>query len=293
MPELPEVETIVNDLKHELSHLVIKKFELLNQKIGLKSSVINWPLEIFRKRVEGEKIVSVRRRAKIIVIELVDGVIAIHLKMTGQLIFENKKKHEIFVGGHPILGTGRELPNKFTRAIFEFSDDSKLFFNDVRRFGWVRYFDKADWVIESLKFGVEPLENEFTLQTFQNILQRKKNVTIKQAIMDAKFLVGVGNIYADESLFKSGIKPQRKTASLTLEEVKLLLINIPKILKLSIKNRGTSFNDYVDAKGSKGNFVKLLQVYGRAGKACFKCGQMLQKTHVGGRGTVWCDECQK
>lgn len=293
MPELPEVETIVTDLKKELAGLAITKFDLLNQRAGLKNPTVNFGLPKFKKLIEGQKITTVSRRAKHILIQLEKGLIAIHLKMTGQLIYENKKKHEVFVGGHPILGVGRELPNKFSRAVFSFIDSSNLYFNDVRRFGWIRYFTEAEWQVESAKSGLEPLDREFTLEAFQGILKRKARVTIKQAIMDSKFLVGVGNIYADESLFASGIRPDRLAGSLKNEEIKNLWQNIPKILKLSIKNRGTSFNDYVDAKGSRGNFVKLLKVYGHGGQACSICGQTLQKKKIGGRGTVWCDHCQK
>lgn len=292
MPELPEVETIVNDLKKELPGSIIRQFVLLNQKAGLKSSVINHGINDFTKLVVGKKIISVKRRAKQIVLELECGVIVIHLKMTGQIIYENKKS-KIIVGGHPILGAGKAMPNKFTRARFELGDGSNMYFNDVRRFGWIRFFTNEQWMIESDKSGLEPLEKEFTLKAFVQILNKRNKSPIKQVIMDSKYLVGVGNIYADESLFASNIKPQRMVSTLTESEIKALWKNIPKILKLSIKNRGTSFNDYVDARGVKGNFVKLLKVYGRAGQACKVCDGILQKTRVGGRGTVWCENCQK
>lgn len=293
MPELPEVETIVNDLKKELIGLAIREFSLLNQKSGLKNPTINYELAEFKRLIEKQKIVDVRRRAKHILIVLQKGLIAIHLKMTGQLIYENKRKHEVFVGGHPIMGVGRELPNKFSRAVFALSDSSNLYFNDVRRFGWIRYFTADEWQNESDKSGLEPLEKEFTLQAFTGALKHGSKRTIKQAVMDSKLIVGVGNIYADESLFAAGIAPGRPTGSLSDSEIKKLWQAIPKILKLSIKNRGTSFNDYVDAKGSRGNFVNLLKVYGRGGRACLACGTPLVKTRIGGRGTVYCPVCQK
>lgn len=293
MPELPEVETIVNDLKKELIGLVIGRFELLNQKAGLKNPTVNYPLAKFKKIIEGQAVTAVKRRAKHILLVLENGLIAIHLKMTGQLIYENKKKHEVFVGGHPIMGVGRELPNKFSRAVFHLSDDSNLYFNDVRRFGWIRYFTDNEWRAESDKSGLEPLDKEFTLEAFAAILKRRPRTPIKQVIMDAKFLVGVGNIYADEALFASNIAPMRLAGSLTDPEIKKLWQLIPKILKLSIKHRGTSFNDYVDAKGSRGNFVKLLKVYGRGGQPCLVCGKELLKIRIGGRGTVYCTSCQE
>jgi formamidopyrimidine-DNA glycosylase len=273
--------------------LEITRFDLLNQKAGLKNPTVNFALPEFKRLVEGQKISAVRRRAKLILIILEKGLVAIHLKMTGQLIYENKAKHEIFVGGHPILGVGRELPNKFSRAVFELSDQSKLYFNDVRRFGWIRYYTFEEWEVESAKSGVEPLEKEFSAAAFADILQRRPKVSIKQVVMDNKYIVGVGNIYADEALFAAGIRPDRPAGSLAPAEIKKLWQMIPKILKLSIKNRGTSFNDYVDAKGSRGNFVRLLKVYGRGGQPCLSCGQALLKTRIGGRGTVYCPVCQR
>lgn len=293
MPELPEVETIVQDLKKELTGLKVRNFTLLNQKSGLKNPTINYELAEFNGLIEKQRIIDVRRRAKHILIVLENGLVAIHLKMTGQLIYENKAKHEVFVGGHPIMGVGRELPNKFSRAVFALSDNSNLYFNDVRRFGWIRYFTAVEWQAESAKSGLEPLEKEFTLQAFTGALKHGSKRTIKQAVMDSKLIVGVGNIYADESLFAAGIAPMRLAGSLSESEVKKLWQAIPKILKLSIKNRGTSFNDYVDAKGSRGNFVNLLKVYGRGGQPCANCRRELQKTRIGGRGTVYCEQCQK
>lgn len=293
MPELPEVETIVNDLHKELRDLKILSFALLNQKMGLRNSVINYPIAEFLAIIKNKKILAVERRAKNILIRFATGVIAIHLKMTGQLIYENKKKHEVFVGGHPIMGVGRDLPNKFTRAVFELSNGSKLFFNDVRRFGWIRYYSGEEWVVESAKSGLEPLSKEFTLKAFAEILKRKSRTPIKQVIMDSKFMVGVGNIYADESLFISKIKPTKLAGSLNETEIKKLWQEVPKILKRSIKHRGTSFNDYVDAKGSRGNFVKFLKVYGRGGKPCLLCRRVLVKIKIGGRGTVYCESCQR
>lgn len=226
--------------------------------------------------------------------------------MTGQLVLKGVG-HGLVAGGHPIVGpanggtgagpapqhAGPALPNKFSRAVFKFSDGSKLFFNDVRRFGWLKFLSRAGLDKEYRSLGVEPLTREFSLEKFKEILKRKKNTTIKQALFDQKYLAGIGNIYADESLFAARIKPQRKARSLKPAEIKKLWLSIRKILKLAIRHRGTSFSDYRDSRGQPGNFIKYLKVYGRAGSPCRVCGRPVKKSRLGGRGTHWCGHCQK
>lgn len=284
MPELPEVETIVRDLNNKLKNKKIVAVKSLDKKIFLLS-------ESDVKNILGKKIESVSRRAKMIIFDLADYYLIIHLKMTGQLVYRDKTK--IIAGGHPIAGVGRQLPNKFTRVIFEFNDSSSLYFNDVRRFGWIKLANSEELARISGELGVEPLSPSFTLKKFQDILANQQGTAVKQAIMDQKYLSGVGNIYADESLFASGIQPKRKVRTLSAAEIKKLWQAIPKILLYAIKHRGTSFNDYVDAQGEAGNFIKYLKIYGRAGQRCKTCGSIIKKTKIGGRGTHWCDRCQK
>jgi len=301
MPELPEVEIIVRDLDKKLKNRKIKEIKVLDAK------VLNSPVAKFREQIIGRIVKSVSRRAKMIIIELQDCCsdkarpyqnrwLIIHLKMTGQLVFKSRK--DIIAGGHPITGVGKRLPNKFTRVIFEFNSecglgDGKLYFNDVRRFGWIKLVDDNELKDIVSDLGFEPLTKKFSLKKFKEILAHKQKTTIKQAIMDQKYLAGLGNIYADESLFAAGIKPMRKVKTLKQDEIKKLWRVIPKILKYAIKHRGTSFNDYVDAQGERGNFVKYLKVYGRAGGKCKKCGTIIKKTKLAGRGTHWCNMCQK
>lgn len=284
MPELPEVEIISRDLDKQLRSKKIKSVTILNK------SSINLNPDTFRKKVSGKKILSITRRAKTIMINLEGSFLLIHLKMTGQLVYKSARK--ILAGGHPITGIGKDLPNKFTRIIFIFDDLSALYFNDVRKFGWIKFLDKEGLADVQKDLGVEPLTKEFTLEKFKEILSHQQKTTIKQAIMNQKFLTGVGNIYADESLFEARIKPMRKVKDLKGQEVKKLWLAIPKILKFAIKHRGTSFNDYVDARGEAGNFINFLKVYGRAGEKCKGCKGIIGKTRLGGRGTHWCDKCQ-
>ena len=285
MPELPEVETIVQDLNKKLKGEIIKELTVLDTK------ALNFSAAKFRKLVVGQVIKSVKRRAKMIIIEFKNNFLLIHLKMTGQLVFKSGAK--LIAGGHPITGVGKDLPNKFTRVNLKFNDNSKLFFNDVRRFGWIKLVSSDELTKIVSDLGVEPLSKEFTLEKFRKILAGKQNTTIKQAITDQKFLAGLGNIYSDESLFSAGIKPMRKAKTLSENEIKKLWQAVPKILKYAIKYRGTSFNDYVDIRGEAGNFIKYLKVYGRAGERCRKCGSIIKKVKLGGRGTHWCDGCQR
>lgn len=291
MPELPEVETIVRDLNRKLKNKKIVSVKSLDKKVfQLAAGEV--------KNILGKIIRGVRRRAKMIIFDLADYYLIMHLKMTGQLVY--KTGTSLIAGGHPtrlpdgqVANQGKELPNKFTRVIFRFNDKSTLYFNDVRRFGWIRLMAGDKFTEFNGQLGVEPLSPDFTLEFFKKVLSRKARTSIKQALLDQKYISGIGNIYADESLFLARIKPSRIVKTLSAAEIKKLWGAIPKILKYAIKHRGTSFNDYVDAQGEAGNFVKYLKVYGRAGEKCKSCGGTVKKIKLGGRGTHWCDKCQK
>jgi formamidopyrimidine-DNA glycosylase len=293
MPELPEVETIARDLRRGLVGLTIKDFKVVNERTRRARPFLNLGENEFRRALVGRIVKQINRRAKMLIFELSgDKYLLAHLKMTGQLILK-RPRGRLVVGGHQITGVGLALPNKFTRAQLGFSDGSRLYFNDIRRFGWLKIFDKTGLDKELSSLGPEPLEKKFTVVSLGEILRRKARTTVKQAIMDQKQLVGVGNIYADESLFAARIKPQRLAGSLKGMEIDRLHRAIGEILKLSIANRGTSFSDYRDGHGHQGNFVKLLKVYGRAGEPCPVCGRQIKKMTLGGRGTHWCAHCQR
>lgn len=281
MPELPEVETIKRDLARVLPGKVIKNVEV---RLGKFSHC---------RKVVRKKILRVWRRAKILGMDLTGGLsLLFHFKMTGQLVF--KPDHgRIIMGGHPIEGVGAELPNKFTHVIFHFQDGGALFFNDVRKFGWVKLFSTSEIRNQLSALGPEPLSREFIFEVFQEILRRRPKAQIKQVIMDQTLLVGVGNIYADEALFLARIKPTRRVKTLKESEQKKLWQAIRKVLQLSIKYRGTSFSNYLDGHGRKGTYWEMRKVYGRAGEPCKKCHEILKRTVVGGRGTVYCGRCQR
>jgi len=294
MPELPEVET----LRRELALVVRGK--------TIKSASVNWPKMVkplipkqFSQQLKGRKITDIKRRAKILIIELSnDNFLLIHLKLTGQLIYQEnakkiKHKNKLVSGGHPQKGGVVGLPNKFTHIIFEFTDGSHLYFNDLRKFGWARLVGKLE--VDKLlgEFGIEPLSKEFTLEKFKEILNRYPNRKIKQILMDQSLLAGLGNIYADESCFCAKILPTRVGKTLKKEEIKALFGCIPKILKFAISKKGTSADDYVQLDGSRGGMLPYLKVYGRKGEKCQRCGGVVEKIKLNGRGTHFCRSCQK
>lgn len=293
MPELPEVET----LRRELVAATKGK--------TIKSAAVDWSKMVkpltpaqFSQQLKNQKITDVKRRAKVLIVELSSGdFLLIHLKLTGQLIYSPKKlpatSYKLIVGGHPQKGGLENLPNKFTHIIFEFADGSKLYFNDLRKFGWMRLVSKQQADKLASEFGVEPFDKEYTLENFKAILKRYPNRKIKQILMDQSLLAGVGNIYADESCFCAKIMPTRVVKTLKPEEIAKLFKCIPKILELAISEKGTSADSYVQLDGRPGGMVPYLKVYGRVGEKCQGCSGVVSKIKLNGRGTHFCKKCQR
>ncbi len=286
MPELPEVETIVSDLNKKIVGLEIKSVQIRLPKI-VKNKEKN-----FIEFLVGNKFTRVGRRGKLVIFYFRDlnKYLLVHLKMTGQLIYKNRNK--IIAGGHSQEKTLDDLPNKYTHVIITFRNGVELLYNDVRQFGYLKLVDKKELDKIFKKFGQEPLGEEFTLLSFKKIIKRRKK-NIKALLFDQSLVAGIGNIYADEILFASGVDPRRGVDTLSDGEVKKIYSNTKKILKKAIKYRGTTFNDYRDAEGNKGGFVEMLKVYGRDGEKCFKCKKEIKKIKVAGRGTRYCEKCQK
>jgi len=285
MPELPEVETIRLQLDQFLRGLTIVDLKILNPK-----SFLGQP-----ELVRGKKIIGVKRRAKITLIELEGGIcLAVHLKLTGQLIYRDKKEKEKGICEEKGPFDVCELPNKFTRVIFDLDNGSRLFFNDLRAFGWIKVIRDIREIGEE-KLGPEANDQKtFTLNYFQEMLAKTKK-PIKLVLLDQKKLAGVGNIYANEALFRASILPTRPANSLSKEETEKLRNEIIKVLNEAIKFKGTSDRDeaYRQATGEKGEFQKHLKVYGKAGQKCPRCEGVIKRITVGGRGTFICPRCQK
>jgi formamidopyrimidine-DNA glycosylase len=286
MPELPEVETIKRELAKKLAGQTIADVEILWDKTVSPTLPIK-----FNKLVAGQKISGVSRRAKMLIIALTNQVsLVVHLKMTGQLIFV-PKNGKIISGGHPTSDV--QIPGRHTRLIFNLKSGDTLYFNDLRKFGWVRILnDKLKKYLET-EVGVEPLEKSFTLKVFQEILERYPNRTIKQVMLDQHLIAGIGNIYADEAAYLTHVLPMRKIKDLSEKEITSLHKNIVAVLKLSIQKKGTSSKNYRRSDGTVGGFMAYLNVYGRKGDKCKKCKTPILKIKHAGRGTHYCPVCQK
>ena len=288
MPELPEVETVRLFLNQKIIGKKIKSIKVLNAK----------SLSGDYKKILNQPIIRLTRLGKQLSIHFSHGLsFLIHLKMTGQLILVGKK--EKIAGGHSLsdssfqAAVGGELPNKHTRAVFSFKNAFQLFFNDLRKFGYLKVVDEAELrKIIAHGYGPEPLTKEFTLEYLTSVLKNKK-ISIKGLLLNQKLIAGLGNIYVDESLYLAKIRPDRAAGSLKKSEIQALYQAINQVINKAIKYRGTTFNNYVDSAGRKGNFSRLLHVYGRAKQACFKCGTPIQKKKLAGRGTHYCPHCQK
>lgn len=286
MPELPEVETVKIGLKNLIINKVVLSVESNNPKSFPNSSgdVNSFLL--------GAKITDVRRRGKALMIDLSSGyTLLIHLKMTGQLVFDGKKR---FGAGHPNDSLIHKLPDSSTRVIFDFGDNSKLYFNDQRKFGWVKLVpsDLIHEVPFIAKLGPEPLEDAFTEFIFMQRLKRRPNTSIKAALLDQTVLAGVGNIYADEALWGAKIHPSTLVKQVSKKQAELLYDEIRYILNLSIEKGGSSNRNYVNAEGKKGSFTDFARVFRRDKEACPRCGDTIIKLRVAGRGTHICPTCQ-
>ncbi len=288
MPELPEVETIRQDLHRKVLDKKIIAVEILHGKTLHGQGVVAFQNELLKK-----SFTDIERVGKLLIFSIKnsDNFLLAHLKMTGQFIY--CYKDTIVAGGHSFKVFDKTLPSKHTRVVVAFADNSKLFFNDSRLFGYLKIVDKKEKDRLVGKYGIEPLAKNFTLKNFTNVLVKRKT-SIKALLLNQEIIAGIGNIYADEALHMAGILPGRLAVSLSAAELKKLHASIEKIIRTAIKYRGTTFNNYVDSEGNRGNFSKHLKVYDRTGEKCLSCKTgIIEKTRVAGRGTHFCKICQK
>ncbi|MBI4653266.1 DNA-formamidopyrimidine glycosylase [Candidatus Kuenenbacteria bacterium] len=276
MPELPEVETIKIELEKIIKGKKIKNIDIKLPKI------INVPPAQFKKILIDSNIINIKRRAKILIFELSNGYnLFIHLKLTGQFFYQSTINKQ-----QPTIKKGQ--------VIFNFIDGSKLFYNDFRKFGWLKLMNnkEAEEFLEKENFGPEPLKQEFTLTVFKKILGKKKRSKIKPLLMDQKFIAGIGNIYATEICFYAKINPLRIISTLREKEIDELYKGIKKILSTAIKLKGSSIDIYLDIYGQQGKYISFLKVYDRAGELCLKCKTKIEEITLAGRNTYFCPKCQ-
>lgn len=290
MPELPEVETIKLGLQKYLIGRKIKDVQVKIPKMfaGNKKDVI------------GAKIVGLRRIGKGLIIELDNGfVLAVHLKMTGQLIYRDAKSENIKLS--PKTGS-TTLPSKYSHIIFTLDSNANLYYNDLRRFGWIKVVKKDELMKIPFfqEMGPEPfvappsaLAPKFlTLALFSEIV-KKGNIPIKVLLMDQKRIGGIGNIYANDALFEAKIDPRRSAKQISPEEIKRLYEAIFNVIKKSLQYGGSSDENFVNALGQEGNYQNHTLVYGKEGKPCKVCRNPIEKIKLGGRGTYFCPVCQR
>lgn len=291
MPELPEVETIRRGLARKIIGKRIAELTVRG-KNQFRGS---------RKLLIGSRVIGIRRRAKILIIELSREKIylAVHLKMSGQLIYAptgqrgqslRQAQGKLVIGGHPDNAYLKTIPNRYTRISLTFNDGSRLYFNDLRRFGWFRVVDEAGLNDLTAHLGPEALS--LTPKLLADIIATGKGLRIKQFLLDQTNIAGLGNIYVDESLFCARVSPFRLTKTLRADEIRRLARCIPAVLRLSLKHGGTSIQHYRDSAGKVGTFGKVAKIYGRLGQACVRCKLPIKKQPLAGRGTHYCPKCQ-
>lgn len=287
MPELPEVETIRTGLARLLPGRVVK-----DVWHDWPKSFPNAPADAARFLI-GSEIKEVRRRAKVLIIDLSSKYsLVIHLKMTGQLVFRGEKS---FGAGHPSRDLVGQLPAKSTRVVLEFKDGSKLYFNDQRKFGWMRLMPTIELpqIDFFKKVGPEPLEDDFTSKIFIERLNRRMNSPVKAVLLDQTVLAGVGNIYADEALFAAKIHPSTPISRISRAKLVSLHNAVRQVMRLSIEKGGSTDRNYVDPEGQAGSYLSFANVFRKQGQPCPRCGTEIEKIRVAGRGTHVCPKCQK
>jgi formamidopyrimidine-DNA glycosylase len=329
MPELPEVETIVRGLNKLIIGKVIKSATSDSPK-----SFPNTPADVEQFLI-GAKIIAIHRRAKVLLIDLDnDHSLVIHLKMTGQLVFiDNQPIHKSrivpsqnglapgltrapasgqtraaevlprkdstnelrFGAGHPNDSLIGKLPDRSTRVILEFADSSHLYFNDQRKFGWMKLLPTLE--VPNIDFmkkvGPEPLETSFLPEEFAARFKRRAKTSIKAALLDQTVIAGVGNIYADESLWGAKIHPNRLVGSITSDEFHRLYTELRSVMNTAIEKGGSTDKNYVNAEGKRGSYLSFARVFRREGKPCPRCGTTIIKFKAAGRGTHICPYCQQ
>ena len=321
MPELPEVQTVVSELNRKLKGKIVKSVEVRKPKlisIGPRTvsnvrKTDHSKVILFQAQLIGQKITSVRRRAKLLIFRFAEGSpllyrgepsasklsMIVHLKMTGQFIYEDKKLRKKTGGKYRILNRLTAsfvyLPSDYTHVIFTFTDNSTLYFNDMRQFGYLKLVrdDEINRVKELNEYGPEPLSKKFTVLLFLTAVKKRSTSNIKQVLVDPKVVAGIGNIYSDEILFHAKIRPTQTISDLTDGELQRIYNQIRPVLKKGVEAKGSSVGDFVRTDGSWGKMGKFHFVYGRKGQQCKRCGTIIESVKLGGRTGSFCPHCQQ
>ena len=288
MPELPEVEVVKRSLEKKILNLIIKKIKINDGNLRYKVD----RLEI--SRLIGKKIKRIERRSKFLIFKIGDDVSMLtHLGMTGKFFFIDKKARKYKTSFYYNLN---KKDQKYDRVVFFLGEKQKLIYNDVRKFGFIKFYDHDKYHENShlRNLGPEPFEKKWNFEYFKKYIYGR-NRNIKDILMDQKFIAGLGNIYVNEILFLSAIRPYRKVANLNNYEIDKIIKNTKIILKKSIKKGGSSIKDFSSDNGKKGNFQQYFKVYGKKGQKCSNtdCRSNIIKIVLSNRATFYCKKCQK
>ncbi len=278
MPELPEVETIRRQLDDLLvGRTIVAARSTWDKSLAGRGTTTSALLD--------RPVTAAWRRGKVLGLDLADGIsLLVHLRMTGQLLFDVPDRH-----GHRVAETSA------TRVVLDLDDGSRLVFNDHRKFGRMVVLPTADVPSDPLlgRMGPEPLDPEFDVPALAAALGRHPGLRLKSALLDQSVVAGVGNIYADEALWEARLHPERRAGTLRRPGVQALHAGVVSVLSEGIARGGSTMRDYVDARGDRGGYLEVAAVYGRGGQACRRCGTPIVKLTVNGRGTHVCPSCQR
>ncbi len=288
MPELPEVEVVKRSLERKIRNKIIKNVKIIDGNLRYKVN----KKKAFK--LIGKKIIKITRRSKFLIFRTNSKLfMLVHLGMTGKFFFQNRSHKKFKTSFYYQIDKN---DHNYDKIIFYFQNKKKLIYNDVRKFGFVKFFIKKNYsnISHIKKLGPEPLEKQFNYTYFKkNISGRNKN--IKNILMDQKFVSGLGNIYVNEVLFASGVKPTRAVVKLNDFEIRDIIKNIKKILKKAITFGGSTIKDFSSENGKKGVFQQHFKVYDRKGEKCsnIDCNDTVLRTFISNRSSFFCKNCQK
>ena len=286
MPELPEIEIVKRSLFKK-----INKAKITNIKINNKNLRYKIP-NTFSRQLTGCKILKISRRSKYLIFHFKKKLLLVHLGMSGKLVLMRNHDNIIFKTS---FYYDLNMQHKHNHIYFQLNNGLVLIYNDVRRFGFFKLYNakKINNITFLKKLGLEPFNKNFNTKYFKKYTQNR-NKNIKSLLMDQTFIAGLGNIYVNEALFMSKIKPLRRCSSLNKKEIKKLILNIKKILKFSISKGGASIRDFQNTLGKSGNFQQFFCVYGQENKKCSRisCGGKIKKITIANRSSFYCEKCQ-
>ena len=286
MPELPEIEVVKRSLFKKINNAKIVDIKVFNKNLRYKID------RKFSKNLINEKILRISRRSKYLIFHLREKILLAHMGMSGKLLLMRRSNNALIKTS---FYYNLNIIKKHNHIYFKLNNGFILIYNDVRRFGFFKLYNtkRINKIIFIKKLGIEPLSKKFNLSYFKNFIYNK-NKSIKNLLMDQTFLSGLGNIYTNEALFMSKIKPIRTCDSLNKNEIKNLIINIKKILKFSISKGGSSIKDFKNAHGKTGSFQQFFYVYGQKNKKCTRisCAGKIKKITISNRSSFYCNKCQ-